>query len=421
METPNANETPQTHEDKTIPDNLRRPSTLKVIVVFVLFLALLGALFVVGYVPHQRTIDQAHNDAADLGDSLPVVSIAKPRQQNGTSDVVLPCDLRPNQETAIFARANGYISKLYVDINDEVKEGQLLAEIATPEVDAQLNQSRANLDQAKANWNKAKSDADLARHTLERYMQLPAGTISNEELDQHVAAVEDADSTVTQTAAAIKVAEADIQRLTVLQGFVKVLAPFSGKITARNYDVGALVNPSATAAGQELFRLAQNTTLKAIVYVPQNWSTDIKAGEPALLDVRNYPGKQFKGNVYRASGQLSSSTRTMLYEILFDNSSGNLAPGMYGQVHLTLSSEKPALVIPTAALIFDSAGTRVAVVHGSHVHLQNVTVGRDFGTELEVLSGISSNDDVISNPAGRLDEGALVKVSSSQKAVAQVQ
>lgn len=228
-------------------------------------------------------------------------------------------------------------------------------------------------------------------------------------------------ATVKQAEATIGVAQADVQRLTVLQGFEKVVAPFSGIITARNYDVGALVTPGTTSTVKEIFRLVQSTTLRAFIYVPQVYALEIRPGQEATLSVRNYPDRQFPGTVARMAGELAASSRTMLFEVHFDNPKGELYAGMYGQVRLTLSSEKPALVIPTAALIFDAAGTQVATVHDSHVHLRNVTVGRDLGTELEVLSGLNSTDDVISNPAGQLSEGALVQVMPAQKAVAQAQ
>jgi RND family efflux transporter MFP subunit len=412
-------QSPEHHDEKVIPDDLPKPGTGKVIVVFVLFLAFLGGLFLVGYVPHQAREKETLADASDRNSTLPIVATARPREQVSSQQIVLPADIRANLETAIYARATGYIGKQYVDINDRVTQGQLLAEIEMPEVDAQLLQSKANLLQAKANLEKAKSDAELARRTLDRYKNLPAAAVSQQDVDQRQAAYDTAVASVAQSSAAIAVADADLQRYTVLQGFEKVYAPFAGTITSRNYDIGALVSPAGGTGAKELFRLVQSDVLKTIVYLPQTYAAEVRIGQPAYLSVRNYPGKEFAGVVSRPAGELSPATRTMPLELLFDNPSGQLYPGMYGQVRLEIKRQAPVLMIPTAALVFDAAGTQVAMVRDGRVHMQKVTVGRDLGTELEITGGLTGADDVVTNPSAQLGEGAAVQAASSAKTVAQ--
>jgi RND family efflux transporter MFP subunit len=380
----------------------------------VVFLVLLGALYIIGYLPYQHQAQEASADAAGRTTAVPSVNVARPNETISNKDVLLPCDIRPNQQTSLYARTNGYLKKVYVDISDRVHAGQLLAEIDTPEVDAQLVQSRASLEQAKANLVKAKSDLDLAQKTLERYKHLPSGAASQQDVDQRQAAYEVAVAAVAQTRASIAVAEADVQRLTVLQGFEKITAPFSGIITARNYDVGALLSASGT--GKSLFDLVQSDTLRVDVNVPQVYASEINPGEPAFLAVRNYPGRQFKGTVARASSVLNSNTRTMLFELTFANPDGLLYSGMYGQVRLNLSKRNPVLVIPTSAMLFNANGTQVALVQeGNKVHYQNIAVGRDLGTEMEILSGLPKDALVIANPTAQMTEGTSVQPVMPQR------
>lgn len=407
------------HEDAVIPRDLPKPGTLKVIIVFVLFLAFLAGLFLVGYVPHEKQVRETQADAAERNNALPVVSITKPREQVSTQQIVLPADIRANLETAIYARATGYIGKQFVDINDHVKEGQLLAAIEMPEVDAQLLQSKASLAQAQANLEKARSEVELSRRTLERYKNLPPAAVSQQDVDQRQATYDTDVASVAQTKAAIGVAEADVQRYTVLQGFEKVYAPFAGTITSRNYDIGALVSPASGNGTKELFRLLQTEVLRTIVYLPQTYAAEVRIGQPAYLSVRNYPAKEFAGVVSRPAGELSPATRTMPLELLFDNAAGQLYPGMYGQVRLDIKRQTPVLIVPTAALVFDAAGTQVALVRDGHLHMQKIAVSRDLGTELEITGGLSVNDDVVTNPAAQIGEGATVRAISAAKPVAQ--
>lgn len=396
--------------EKVIPTDLPRPGARTIILVVVLFLLMLAGMFVVGYVPHRGEAARARADADERASAVPVVGVATPRENTFAKDIVLPADIRPYQETAIYPRTSGYLKKQYVDINDRVKAGELLAEIDTPEVDAQLIQSKAALDQAKANVAKAVSDIDLAAKTLARYKDLPPGAASAQDLDVHQSAYDAAVAALAQTKASVGVAEADVQRLTVLQGFEKVTAPFSGIVTARGYDVGALLSATSTT-GREMFRITQSDRLRVDVYLPQVLTSEITMGEPATLEVRNYPQKQFKGVVSRSAGSLNANSRTMLLEVVFDNPDGLLYAGMYGQVHLAVSGRAPVLMVPTSAMAFNANGTQVMTVVDGKVHFQSVSVGRDFGTEMEVLSGLSKQTQVVSNPAAQLVEGMSVRTT----------
>jgi RND family efflux transporter MFP subunit len=399
------------HEDGAIPTDLPRPGVGKILLVLLLFVVLLGAMFVVGYLPHRATVEVAGADAAAMAGDVPVVSTTHPHPIATAQNLILPCNVKPLQETAIYAQATGYLRKLYVDIGSAVKEGQLLAEIDTPEVDAQLEQSKANLERAKAAVNTAQSNVDLAKHTLERFNDAEKetkGSISELDLDQKRAAYDQAVAALAQANADVNADAADVNRLTVLTGFEKVYAPFAGTITARNYDLGAYLS-AANTTGKELFHITRSDTLRVFVSVPQTFVTAIKTGQDAYLTVANYPGRKFKGTVALAAGALDPATRTMQYELDFPNKEHELFAGMYGQAQLATTDVQPMLGIPTSALVFNAEGSQVVVIRDKKVHYQKISVGRDYGTELEALTGVTADDEVVANPGERLVEGLTVK------------
>jgi RND family efflux transporter MFP subunit len=400
------------HEDpEGIPANLKKPHALTVIAVAAVFAALLGGLFYMGYVPHKKAEHQAAKDAEEMADSGTLVAVAKPKVADGAKEIVLPCDLRPNQDTLVFPRASGYLKKLYVDIQSRVEKDQLLAEIDAPEVDAQLLQAQAALKQSKADANKAQADLELAERTLTRYRnaRVTGTEVSQQELDERETARHQAEAAVAQAQANIAAAEANVQRLQVLQGFEKVTAPFAGVITARNFDVGSLLSPTG---GRPLFQLQQSDTLRVYVNVPQVYATDLKTGQEAKLTVRNYPRRTFTGKVVRRAQAINSNTRTEPFELEFANPDLALVPGMYGQVQLAVTSAPKALLIPVSAMLFNAQGTQVAVVQEGKVHFQRVTVGRDLGTDLEVIDGLTPDMQVVTNPGERLAEGVEVQVDT---------
>ena len=398
------------HEDLEhgIPTDLKKPGALSVIVALLFLLLALAGMFFLGYKPRQSDAQETQSDAAARVSELPRLALAHPVATAGESEVTMNCDVKANKSTTILARTNGYLKTLHAEIDDVVKEGQLLAEIDTPEIDAELARSRAALNQARANEVKSKADFDLADRSMKRDQSLLARTISEDELDRRVTARDDAKNAWSMTKADVEYAEAEVKRLSVLQGFERVVAPYSGRITFRYLDVGALVSPGNNS-NAELFTIAETETARIIVHVPQAYATDVDLAGKPVLTVRNYAGREYKGTIAGNAGQFDPSTRTMLFLLLFPNPDGSLYPGMYGQVRLGLSSRKPVLQVPTSAIVSSSVGTRVMVVQDGVAHFRQVTVGRDFGTNIEVLSGLKTEDQVAISPQAQITDGTRVK------------
>jgi RND family efflux transporter MFP subunit len=242
--------------------------------------------------------------------------------------------------------------------------------------------------------------------------KLSPGSVTQEDIDAKRAVVADDVGALNVAVATVAQDQAEVQRLAVLQGYEQVIAPFSGTITARNDDVGALINPSITTAGTEIFDIADTDTLRVYVNVPQSASTQVQMGQPAYLTVRNYPKREFAGVVARMAGALDQNTRTLPFELDFPNSDGALYAGMYGQARLPLQQNQTVLVIPTSGLIFDRNGLQVAVVQDQKIHFQKISVGRDMGTAIEVTDGLTADDNVVVNPGERLAEGVAVDAKS---------
>jgi membrane fusion protein, multidrug efflux system len=391
-----------------IPEDLKKPGAPMILGVLVLLLCLLGAMYFIGYGPRQKQSEEIQGDASARAGAVPRVSVTRPKSTPGDSEVTLNCDIKANKSTTIIARTNGYLKTLHAEIDDVVKEGQLLAEIDTPEVDAELARSKASLNQAKASAAKSTTDLELAERNLKREAQLAPGARTEEELDIRKTARDDASNSLARAQADVEYAEAEIKRLSTLQGFQKVVAPYAGRITFRFLDVGALISPGDNAHA-ELFTMAETATARIIIHAPQSYATDINLAGKPVLTVRNYPGREFVGTIAGNAGQFDPATRTMLFLLLFPNPDGALYPGMYGQVKLALSSRKPVLQIPTSSLISGSLGTQVMIVDHGVVHLRNVATGRDFGTNIEVLTGVTPDDQIAVNPQVQMVEGTKVE------------
>jgi RND family efflux transporter MFP subunit len=398
------------HDD--LPRNLRKPHAITVIAVALLFLATLAALFVLGYLPHERAQAQIESDAKTVIADSGRVTVSHPGPMTSAKEIVLPCDIRPFQDTLIFPRASGYLKRLYVDINDRVQKGDTLAEIDAPEVDAQLQQARAALQQAQADASKAQTDLDLAQRTYERYKEVDVkgNTFTQQELDERATARDQSKAALAQAQANVVGAQANVHRLEVMQSFETIKAPFSGVITARNFDVGALLSPTD---GRPIFHLQQSDTLRVFVNMPQVYATQIHRDQSAELTVRNFPQRVFKGTVTRTADSIDAATRTMPYEIDFPNPDRALVPGMYGQIKIALESPPHTLVIPVSAMLFNAGGTQVATVENGKVHFQKITIGRDLGTEYEVLDGLTEKSVIITNPGQDLVEGGPVKIAQA--------
>lgn len=398
-----------------IPKDLKMPGTGAVIIAVSLFVLLLVALFLVGWIPDRRDRNAARSEADARASALPSVSFTIPTISPENHDVTLPCNIKANQSTAIYTRTNGYLQHWYFDIGKHVDESQLMAVISTPEVDAQLEQSKAALVQNEAAVIKAHADLDLAKVTLRRYIiaqkQSP-GSVTDEDVDTRKSAVDDAEAALKQADANVEAAKANVQQLTTQVGFEKVYAPFSGTVTARNYDVGALLSPTNTAAGGEIFDLQQTDPLRVFVNVPQEYANDVKLHEKANLFVRNFPAKPFVGEVALTAGAVDPNTRTLSVQINFPNKDGQLFAGEYGEIHLPVKDPEQVALIPTSALLFNAQakGLQVAVLDGQNkVHMKSIKTGRDFGTNIEVTSGLDNSDKVITNPSERTAEGVSVQ------------
>ncbi|CAN5423221.1 efflux RND transporter periplasmic adaptor subunit [soil metagenome] len=413
---PHAAGTGERAHEEFIPKDLKPVSTGKVVVASIVFTVMLVALFVVGYIPHHRRLAKLDAEADQSQERKPIVNVVYPKRESTGGDLVLPGDIRPLQQTSLFPRSSGYLKKLLVDIGDRVKAGQLLAEIEAPEVDAQLLQARAAVAQAQASVTKAQNDYDLAKTTLDRYQSFgKSGGVTQQQIDEKQNAMTQAQSGQETAKATMAASQADVQRLEALIGFQKITAPFDGTITARNYDVGALLSSSTQTP---MFELAQTDTLRVFVNVPQSSATLVKVGQTAELAVSNYPKRTFEGKVTRSSDSLDPTTRTIKFEVNFPNKDGLLYAGMFGQIIFHLKPLDPPLVVPTAALVFNAQGLRLATVKDGKVAFKTVTVGRDFGTELEILNGIAEDEQIISNPGERLRDGVDVQIHQNPPAVA---
>ena len=393
-----------------IPHDLPKPGAGTVFTVLGLFVLLLAGLFIAGIVPAHREEQRTRADAVKRSQAKPVAQWVHPIESVGDKDVTLPCDVTAYQQTAIYTRTNGYLKEWHYDIGQHVEKGALMAVIETPEVDAELAQSKATLQQNEANVVKANADLELARVTLQRYIdaqKTSPGSVTQEDVDTHKSQYDDAVAGLKQVEASVTQAKANVQQLQTTVDFEKVYAPFSGTVTARNYDVGALLSPTTTGVGQEIFDLAETDKLRVFVNVPQGYANNIKSGQKAFLKVRNFAERKFTGVVSLTAGAIDPNTRTLRVQIDFDNKDGALFAGAYGQILLPVTPQTPVSIIHSSSLIFNSEGTKVATLgEGDKIHIKNITVGRDLGTELEVTSGLTKDDRVIINPGERTVEGA---------------
>jgi len=364
-----------------------------------LFLVLLLGALVVGYVIYTGLTSRARANSSlaseTLANSVPTVATVHPKVTNGGQEVVLPGNMQAFVDTPIWARSSGYLKQWHADIGAPVKRGELLAEIEAPEIDQQLQQSRAQLNTSQANLK-------LAQITAERYNGLfKTDSVAKQDVDNAVQAAAARTADVTS-------AQANVSRLEQLVAYEKVYAPFDGVITARNVDVGALVNADTNTAGKELFHLASNTTLRVYISVPEAYSRAAKPGVTANLTLSEYPGRQFQGLVVRNAKSIDVNSRTLLVEVDVKNPTSELLPGSYASVHLKLPSKIEAVTVPSNTLLFRSEGLRIAVVRNGKAELVPVILGRDYGDEVEVVSGIQAQDAVIVNPSDSIVPGQQV-------------
>jgi len=332
-------------------------------------------------------------------ETVPTVAVVYPLSEKPDEELVLPGSLLAYEESPIYARTSGYLVKWYKDIGSRVTKGELLATIDTPEVDQELNQSRATRQQIVAQM-------ELARISAERWENLrKTDSVSAQEADQQT-------SGYKQAQANLAAAEANVRRLEQLEGFKQVYAPFSGVLTRRNVDPGALINAGAGAAGRELFDLARVDPLRVYTSVPQAYAPYIKVGAKTDVTLQEFPGQKFVARVARTAEAIDPATRTLLTEVDVPNPDGRLLPGSFGEVHFAVGSDVNKVTVPVNAMLFRAEGARLAVVGPDNkVQLRPINIGRDYGATLEILGGVSPADRVVINPPDSLEEGQQVNVA----------
>jgi RND family efflux transporter MFP subunit len=367
--------------------------------VAVVVLVVVAGIVIAGIVPRLKAKAALRIETYDL--AVPTVNVIHPKLGAPRTEIVLPGNIQAFIDSPIYARTNGYLKKRYVDLGAHVKAGQLLADIETPEVDQQLDQARADLNTAQANYH-------LSEITASRYRDLSkTDSVSKQDVDN---AIGDFEAKKAMMASA----RSNVKRLEQLQSFEKIYAPFDGVITARNTDVGHLIDSGAAGGtGTELFHVAETKTLRVYINVPQQYSQAAKPGLAADLTLQEFAGRRFKGRLVRTADSIDLASRTLLVEVDVDNPSGELLPGAYGQVHLMVTSGASTVILPVSALLFRSEGLEAGTVEsGNRAELRKVMLGRDFGTEVEVISGVTATDSVIVNPPDSLASGETVRIAA---------
>jgi len=365
--------------------------------------AVAAALLALGIVPRLHA-STALTEQVDAQREVPVETVA-PTRAPASQELLLPGSVTPYADASIYARTSGYVQHWYADIGTKVKAGQTLADIQTPELDAQLKQARADEATAKANYA-------FANSTAQRWQtMLKTQSVSQQDTD---AKTSDSEAKL----AALQSAQANVARLTELVSYEKVTAPFDGVVTVRNVDVGALVtsggSPGLAGMPGELFHIEQTDRLRIFVNVPQDDASSISTGTQLYLTTQQYPGRRFAATVARSANAIDPVSRTLRVEVDVDNHDGALLPGAYAQVHLALQTAHPALELPVSALLFRPDGVTVAVIGKSNtVQLKTVTIGRDFGTYVEIATGVEATDRVINNPGDAISNGEAVRVVAS--------
>lgn len=379
----------------------RRGSPMGLWILLAVVIVALAAAILFGLL---RRDEQEHRLAASTSESATVtVSVVQPSISTSTSEIALPGNTTAFEDTPIYARTNGYLKKFYVDIGQRVGKGQLMAVIETPEVDEQLQVAQADLKSSQA-------ELALANTTSERYQNLlKQDSVSKQETDVAV-------SGAAARKAAAEAAEANVRRLQQLQSFERIYAPFSGVVTARNTDLGALISAgSGSAQPRDLFRIASTNQLRVFVAVPETYAPNIHNGDSAVLTLDEYPGQQFVGNVARNSNAIDAASRTLNVEVDVNNREGKLLPGAYAFVHFKFPQEVRMLSVPANTILFRAEGLRVGLVRDGKVHLQPITIGKDNGSTLEIATGVSRSDQLVLDPSDSISEGQPVHIAQAAR------
>jgi membrane fusion protein, multidrug efflux system len=390
------------------PPTIQRPpeiapaSPRKAVLIVAITLTVLlvsGGATLLNHASHERSLTKA----TDL-EAIPTVAIVHPLAEKPDIDLVLPGTLQAWEQSPIYARTNGYLLRWYKDIGSHVKEGELLATIDTPEIDQELDQARAARQQIVAQLG-------LAKISSERWENLrKSDSVSAQEADVQT-------SGYKESLANLAAADANVRRLEQLEGFKRVYAPFTGVLTQRNVDPGALINAGSTgggSAGRELFDMARVDPLRVFTSVPQAYAPYIKDGNSASITLQEFPGEKFQAKIARTAEAIDPNTRTLLTEVDVPNKEERLLPGSFGEVHFNVGSNVNKVTVPVNAMLFRAQGAQLAVVGPDNkVQLRSITIGKDYGTTLEILQGVTVNDQVIINPPDSLEQGQKVNVAAA--------
>jgi RND family efflux transporter MFP subunit len=406
-----------------------RARTRTMIVIGIACLIAFLILLAVGVVPRISNNRALAAAAQNARSAVPGVNVFQPTVAPD-SGLVLAGTTQAIQDAIIYARTSGYLSKRHVDIGDQVRAGQLLAEIASPEVEQQLSQSQANLLQSEKNLELQKATLDLARITMERYKAADAEkAVAIEAVDQSVGAFRTAQAAVAAAEANIASNQANVRQLEQMTSFQRVLAPFSGTIIQRNVDVGALITAgsptdntavapsSVSGAANGLFEVAQVDRLRVFVNVPQAFAPNVRAGLPVQVTVRGHLAAPVSAVITRTSSALDPGTRTLLAQVDIPNPSGRLIPGMFVYVTFTIAPSGTRWRVPATAVVFDSHGTRVATIgSGNTIRFRPVTLGRDFGASIDIQAGLDGSETIVAQPTVSLQEGQVVAPRQPERA-----
>jgi RND family efflux transporter MFP subunit len=370
------------------------------VIIAILVVIIVAGIVVMGVVPRLRAKAALRTETTNL--AIPTVVVIHAKHGDPEQEIVLPGNIQAFEDAPIYARTNGYLKKWYVDIGANVKSGQLLAEIETPEVAQQLLVARADLNTAQANMN-------LSKITADRFDGLKnTDAVSKQDVDN-------AHGDFEAKKAMVSAAGSNVKRLEETEAFNKIYAPFDGIITARNTDVGQLIDSGSGGAAKELFHIRSTRVLRVYINVPQQYSQAAKPGLTADLTLAEFPGRRFKGQLVRTSKAIDQASRTLLVEVDVNNTAGELLPGAYAGVHLKLPEGVPTFILPVNTLIFRSQGLQIATVANGKASLVPIVLGRDFGSEVEVVSGLTGQENVMVNPPDSLVEGEQVQIAQQNQ------
>jgi RND family efflux transporter MFP subunit len=384
--------------------NPRRPVTI-VIAVF-LALIVLAVLAIIPHILRERSLKQDANSNA----GPPYVTVVRLAQGSPNGQLTVPGSVQDFDQTPIYARSNGYVKARYADIGDHVRRGQLLALIEDPTTEQALRQAQAALAQQKAALAQAQANQQLASVTNSRWQQLvKAGVVSQQDADTQSANFNAQSAAVVAAKANIAAAEAQVRNLQDQLAFARVTAPFDGRILSRSIDTGTLITSGSATSNYQMFTIGQPSRVRVFASVPQAQAADVLSGQHAVVSIRELPGSAFTGSIARTSQAIDPGTRTLLVEVDLENPGSKILPGMYATVQFSVKSAAPPVILPSNALILRSSGPQAAVVDSNNViHLRALTLGRDTGTTVEVLSGLAAGDTVVTSAGDRVVDGAQV-------------